>query len=128
MLHAGQEPDRLFVVLEGELEIQATESQPAVRLGPGQPLWENAWILHQPPERSIYAVTDGLLLCLRPSDVTERSRNDRSFGQRWLHMLRTYALEHVASAAPEPSAPAQDGSARQRFIPEMIERLLDGDF
>ena len=128
MIRAGQPLEYLFVVLEGELEIPASDSLPRLRLGPGALLWENDYLRHIPPKRSVYAATHGVLLCVRPSDVDARVRDDPPFGLRILQMLKTYALEHVQGGAPKPPGPAPAKPAPQRSVPEMIKRLLDGDF
>lgn len=128
MIRAGEPPEYLLVVLEGEFEIPESGSLPALRVGAGTLLWEIAYMRQIPPQRSIYAATDGLLLCVHPRDVDERVRRDPSFGRRVLQMLKTYALEHVQRGAPQPPGRAPAKPAPQRSVPEMIKRLLDGDF
>lgn len=128
MIRAGEPPEHLLVVLEGEFVVPASDSLPELRMGPGALLWEIAYMRHVPPQRSIYAATDGMLLCVHPDDVDERVRHDPSFGTRVLQMLRTYALEHVQASAPPPSGRPPAKPAPQRTVPEMIRRLLDGDF
>lgn len=113
VIRKGVPPEYLFVVLEGEFEIRAEGSQPKRRLLPGRLLWEMAYMRRIAPKRSIYAATDGVLLCIRPCDVDVRVCHDPSFGKRFLRMLKDYALEHVA---------------QRSSIPEVIKRLLSGDF
>lgn len=130
VIRKGVPPDYLFVVLEGEFEIRAEGSQPRRRLLPGRLLWEMAYMERIAPKRSIYAATDGVLLCIRPCDVDVRVCHDPSFGARFLRMLRDYALEKVVGGAPAPpGVPVDSGeSAQQRTVPEMIEQLLRGEF
>jgi CRP-like cAMP-binding protein len=128
VIRAGQAPEYLFVVLEGEFVIPADASRPEQRLGPGTLLWEMAYMRRIPPERSIYAVSDSVLLCLRPSDVDARVRDDPSFGERLLRMLSDFALEHVAGGAPVPPAGPEPPPRRDLPVPEMIKKLLRGEF
>jgi len=153
VIHPGVPPTHLFVVLEGEFEMLPPPENKlgARRLGPGALLWEMAYMRRIAPRCSVRAATNGTLLCIRPCDVDARVCEDPSFGGRFLKLITEFALEHNSGPTPRLPHPKGNGNGNGYHangngngngnggaprkiemsafrVPEVIEKLLNGDF
>jgi hypothetical protein len=150
VIRPGVPPTHLFVVLEGEFEVRPAPEKKLEprRLGPGALLWEVAYLRRIAPNCSVRAATAGMLLCIRPCDVDARVCEDPSFGGRFMKLITEFALEHCENGHRNGTGRPPTGNGNARYangngngpagaekidatafrVPEVIEKLLRGDF
>jgi len=117
----GEQGDALFIVLDGEALVHATDSEIA-RLGRGQHFGEMALVDRSPRSASVTAVTDLRLMVIRRSDFFDIIRKSHDVAVKLLWSFLGVLAERLRSTSKEL------GEARVQLGLEELLSPLDSPY
>lgn len=135
LVSEGEEPDVVYVVLEGRFVVSSRGLGAAfhARLRQGEVVGEVSGAPGGPAPGTVRAETEGTVLEIPRDRLHERMRRDPGFAARFRHAVSGFTAERVRTLresqvererAGLPKPPPEGAGLR---VHELIERLLRGD-
>ena len=134
LVSEGEEPDAVYVVLEGHFVVSSRGLGVdfLARLGPGEVVGETAAAAGAPALGTVRAETDGTVLEIPRDRLDRRMRRDAGFAARFRRVVSGLTAERVRTlrehhAERERAGLPKPGDGAELRVHELIERLLRGD-
>lgn len=125
LMHQGQESDRLYIVLEGELNVSVRGIGIVAKLTSGDVVGEMSFVTKQLPAADVIAKTPCRLLAIECDRLHEYIEDEPDFGLRFYKSLSVFLADRLRGTMRRLGHPGDaeaDDDAPQN---ELAERLLD---
>lgn len=129
LVSEGEEPDAVYVVLEGNFVVSSRGLgiDFLARLGPGEVVGDVVGAAGASALGTVRAETDATVLEIPRDRLDRRMRRDAGFAARFRHVVSGLTAERVRALREHADLPKPSPDGAEVRVHELIERLLRGD-
>lgn len=126
LIREGQKLDRMFILLDGHMEVSVAGLGAVANLGAGEMLGEMSFVDSSPTSATATAIGDVKLLELKTADLEARFDADTGFGMRFFRALTIFLADRMRGTIQRMGyGKAGDLAADEFLEDELDEKLLD---
>lgn len=130
----GQRLDRLFIILEGELQILVAGRQEVARVGVGDMIGEMSFVDDSPASASVVAVSAVQVLAIERARISQRMAADTAFAARFYKAIAVFLADRMRNVlarfgygdVSDDAAAARDGELDSQVMDNL--HLAGGRF
>jgi CRP/FNR family transcriptional regulator, cyclic AMP receptor protein len=123
LIKQGIHADALYILLDGELEVDVSGLGKVARLLPGEVVGEMSFVDKSAPSASVIALTQAMVLAIDKATIEAKIDADHGFGMRFYRALATFLSDRLRGRQSNGNS---DGSLANEAEDELDDSVLDG--
>lgn len=127
LIQQGQPVEEIFFVLRGQLEVSIEDVGEIARIGSGEIVGELSLLDSRPPNATVTALEDSVVMAVAKARVDGRLRTDTGFSSRFYRALGLLLADRLRDSVGHLAYGMQKGLSDQddgrEISPELLDRM-----